>query len=254
MSERVALLPRATVVIPTYNGAERITDVLKSLAEQDIAGDTFEIVVVDNASTDGTAGFVAAHPATRDLRDRGTDCRVVREERKGLTFARIRGIMEARADYVCFLDDDNRPDPRFVAEGLRAFEETRAGLLTSRVFPIYEAPPPPSVARREHLLAINHQLGSTVRDWGARGDLAPTLGAGMWVRRAHFLSAIPCDEPWRLLCDRVGDDLTSGGDIEIGVLMGRAGHRRVYWPALVVQHVIPASRIQRAYFTRLKIG
>jgi hypothetical protein len=162
--------------------------------------------------------------------------------------------MEARADYVCFLDDDNCPDRHFVAEALRAFEETRAGLLTSRVFPSYEVPPPPSVARREHLLAINHKLGSTMHDWGARADLAPTLGAGMWVRRADFLSAIPCDEPWRLLCDRVGEELTSGGDIEIGVLMGRAGYRRVYWPTLVVQLIVGVVRskatLEEAYEPR----
>jgi glycosyltransferase involved in cell wall biosynthesis len=244
----------ATIVIPTLNGAGRIRQTLAALAAQETPPGAFEVVIVDNGSEEASR-VTDTHPSVLILRRRGIACRVVNEERRGLVFARIKGVLEARSPLVCFLDDDNVPaSPRYVANGVEAFSDPATGLLVSRVFPRYEAQPTPSIKRREHLLAVNHRLGDSVIEWGSDTAFAPTQGAGMWVRRELFLSLVPWRQPEKMLSDRKGKQLTSGGDIEIGFMFGRAGHKRVYRPELRVWHLIPASRFKAAYFVRLIVG
>lgn len=246
---------KASIVIPAYNSAQRIHVPLEALAAQTASNGSFEVVVIDNASTDETAKVALNHPAVGALRERNIDCRVVREDRKGLTYARIRGVCEARGSFVCFLDDDNAPDPNYVEDAIAAFSDESIGLLVSRVYPRYESTSPtPSMERREHLLAINRKMGDDWVEWEAAATTAPTLGAGMWVRRTAFLNAVPWQTPEVMLSDRKGSTLASGGDIEIGFLLGQAGFKRVYCPQLVLHHVIPPSRLTTQYFCRLIIG
>ncbi len=245
--------PSATIVIPTYNGAARIGEVLDALALQSTS--SFEVVVVDNNSTDGTSAVVREHPAWRKLGASGVECRVVLEPQQGLLFGRIRGVQEAKAPFVCFLDDDNLPAANYVRLGTEVLETNPdVGLLVSRVRPRYEAVPRPSVAKREHLFAVNYRLGDARIDLGASGTLAPTLGAGMWLRRSAFLAAVPWQHTELLISDRIGSALVSGNDIEIGFLLGRAGFRRLYCPELELVHAIPRSRLETRYVARLIIG
>jgi glycosyltransferase involved in cell wall biosynthesis len=246
---------KASIVIPAYNSAQRLHIPLESLVSQTAANGSFEVIIIDNASTDGTGDIARNHWTVAALKERNIDCHVVRENRKGLTYARIRGICEARGLFVCFLDDDNAPDADYVAEGIAAFFDDSIGLLVSRIYPKYESVfPTPSMERREHLLAINQKMGDSRLEWEATATIAPTIGAGMWVRRAAFLSAVPWQSPNLMLSDRIGKNLTSGGDIEIGFLLGKAGFKRVYLPRLILRHVIPASRLTTQYFCRLIIG
>src|SRR5690349_6454715 len=93
-----------SVVICSYNGAQRIPATLRHLAEQDAPGELpWEVVVVDNASTDGTAEraqVVWSDQSTVPLR-------LVSEPRPGLMHARERGLHESTYNVVTFVDDDN---------------------------------------------------------------------------------------------------------------------------------------------------
>src|SRR5262249_34935211 len=112
--------PQVTVAIPTWNGAQRIGCTLETLASQDGDANCFEVVIVDNDSPE--AGRVADnHPGVIALRQRGIECRVVSESRRGLVYARIRGVLEAHSELVCFLDDDTEPSPTYIAEGISVF-------------------------------------------------------------------------------------------------------------------------------------
>jgi glycosyltransferase involved in cell wall biosynthesis len=246
--------PLASIVIPTFNGAMRLPRVLAALAEQAARDGSFEVVVVDNASTDDTTAVVQHDPSAQRLRERGVAVEVIAEPRQGLTFARIAGVKAAHSDAVCFLDDDNLPDRDFVANGIDLFGEPSLGLAISRVRPQWEIEPPPSIARRRHLLAVNDYMGESVQDFGATATLAPTIGAGLWIRRSVFLAAVPWDRPESLLPDRVGQRLASGGDIELGILIGGAGFHRIYFPSLRLVHEIPRRRLETAYLCELIEG
>jgi glycosyltransferase involved in cell wall biosynthesis len=91
--------PRFSVVVPAYNEAGFLGDALTSLQHQQVAGG-FEVIVVDNNSTDETANVAARHGA-----------RVVHESRPGVCSARQRGTLEARGDIVVSTDADTiHPD------------------------------------------------------------------------------------------------------------------------------------------------
>jgi len=242
---------RASVVIPTFNGAARFPRVLAALAEQTAPDGSFEVLVVDNASTDNTAEVAERDPSTQRLRNRGCEVRVVAEPHQGLTHARIAGIKGARAAAICFLDDDNVPDRDYIENGIALFDEPSLGLAVANVRPLWETQPSPSVERRKHLLALNDYMGDQTREFGAVAVAAPTIGAGMWVRRDAYLKAIPCDRPDLLMAGRVGSQLVGGEDIEIGYLIGKAGYQRIYAPALKVSHRIPRGRLETAYLIRL---
>ena len=102
---------RISLVIPTHNRAAQLVAALESVVRQDLPRDEWECVVVSNNSTDDTearfAAFAAAHP--------GCGLRLVAEEGPGVSYARNRGLREAQAPLVAFIDDDER-----VNEGVSA--------------------------------------------------------------------------------------------------------------------------------------
>src|SRR5439155_22990066 len=134
-------------------------DALQAPARQTLPPDGFQVIIVDHDSTDDRARVTAQHPGVALLKENNIACRVGDEPRRGLLYARLRGVLEARAEAVCFLDDDTEPEATYVAEGIAAFDQPEVGVVVSRVFPRYEQEPPYSIARREHLLAVNQMLG-----------------------------------------------------------------------------------------------
>ncbi len=89
--------PRISLVIPAYNEAAYIGACLDA-ALTNSGGKLFEIIVIDNASTDNTAVIAGSRPGVR----------VVREEKKGLTKARERGFREAGGDILWYVDADTK--------------------------------------------------------------------------------------------------------------------------------------------------
>ena len=102
--------PAVSVVICTYNRDKFIGEALNCLAKQSLPPDQFEVIVVDNKSTDNTAtiakNFIAKHTEL--------NMRYVLEPNKGLSFARNRGIGEAKAPIITYIDDDAEVTPRFL--------------------------------------------------------------------------------------------------------------------------------------------
>lgn len=163
-------------------------------------------------------------------------------------------MLAASAPVLCFCDDDTIPAADFVRRGLQAFVDPKVGLVISSVEPQFEVPPPPSVMKRLWLFAASCQLGPNPISFGATATLAPTVGAGLWLRREAFLKAVPWRHPQRLLHDRKRNHLTSGGDIEIGIFVGGAGYERVYRPELRIRHLIPLRRTRAKEFCALIAG
>ncbi|MFH0802989.1 MAG: glycosyltransferase [bacterium] len=101
-----------SIVICTHNRAPLLKGTLLSFTAQDVSKDDFEIVVVDDGSTDGTAAVVQEISSPVSIR-------YFRQEHGGRSAARNRGIREARGDIVLFVDDDTLAPPVFLSEHLR---------------------------------------------------------------------------------------------------------------------------------------
>lgn len=104
-----------TVVTVTYNGRDLVDSCLEALARQDVGGLTMDVVVVDNASTDGTPELVAArHPEARLV-----------ASRTNLGFAGGNNLVldTVTSPYVILLNNDAVPEPDFVATLVRAMDE-----------------------------------------------------------------------------------------------------------------------------------
>ena len=113
---------------------------LDALARQDAPVDQWEVLVIDNASTDGTA-TVAGEALARHFGARG---RLVREDQPSLTYARRRAGLEARGEVVCFLDDDNLAETNSVRHAARIFDtHPQVGCAGGKILPIWEQEPPP---------------------------------------------------------------------------------------------------------------
>jgi glycosyltransferase involved in cell wall biosynthesis len=121
-----------SVVICTYNREKFIGKALECLSMQDLPKDKFEILIVDNRSTDRTAAicreFIAAHP---DL-----SVRYVFEDKKGLSFARNRGLQESIAPIITYIDDDAEAVPGFLKAIFLFFEANPSAIgIGGRVIP-----------------------------------------------------------------------------------------------------------------------
>jgi glycosyltransferase involved in cell wall biosynthesis len=152
-------MPRASVVICTHDRAALLEAAIQRVLPQVEAADA-ELLVVDNASTDGTAGILARLARTTPER-----LRVVQEPRLGLSAARNRGLRSARGTVAAFLDDDARPRPGWLAALLAPYAEPRVVGTGGPIMPAYPGPPPAWMRPPMATVLGAHDLGSTTRPY-----------------------------------------------------------------------------------------
>ena len=237
-----------SVVIPCHNAARRLPQTLAHLAAQQVPdGLEWEVVLVDNASTDETSqSALACWPAPAPV-----PLRVVREPRLGLSYAHLRGFAEAQCEVITFVEDDNWVCPEWlqlVAEVMGQHPEV--GACGGYNEAVCEVEPPGWFVPYQAHYATGPQAAATGDVTWTRGYL---WGAGLTVRRAAWRSLI--DREFRpLLVDRQGKRLNTGGDAEICFALRLAGWRLWYEPRLRLRHFLLAHRLKWPYLRRLNRG
>jgi glycosyltransferase involved in cell wall biosynthesis len=237
-----------SVAICTYNGEQRLPAVLKGLLWQHMQGQplAWEVIVVDNNSTDGTAAVVEA---IRAQWPRDVPLRYTFEPQQGASFARQHAIQMARSPLVGFLDDDNIPSPIWVVNAYKfGHTHPEAAAYGSRIQGDFEVSPPPHFERIAALLALTERGSQPLIYNPAQKVLPP--GAGLVVKRQVWLDTVP---PVLSLGEAIGDR-AAGEDLEVVLYMQRQGWEIWYNPAMRVSHKIPAHRLQRDYLIRLCRG
>jgi glycosyltransferase involved in cell wall biosynthesis len=205
-------------------------------------------VLVDNASAPplAAAADIGWHPAAR----------VVREERLGLTWARLRGFGEARGDWVVLVDDDNVLAADYLERAWRIAEDNPSlGVFGGRIDPEFEFPPPLWTQPYWMLLAIRPKAPSRCSHELEDYDCMP-CGAGMCLRRdvaARYSGAV-LENPVRGALDRAGSSLVSSGDNDLVMTALSLGHSMGRYDALELTHLISSARLTFDYLRRLHEG
>jgi glycosyltransferase involved in cell wall biosynthesis len=237
-----------SIVVCSHNGGGRLPAALVHLAVQQVPpGLPWEVVVVDNASTDDTAAVAKANwPA-----DAPSPLRVVHERELGLTQARCRGVDEAQYELISFVDDDNWVAPDWVSVAARVMARLQdVGACGGRVQAQCEHTPPQWFDRCLQYYAVGSQGAREGDVTWSRGYL---WGAGLTVRKSAWRELTRRGFLFQLT-DREGSAVTSGGDAELCLALRLAGWKLWYEPALTLRHFISAGRMQWDHLQRLAQG
>lgn len=241
----VSLFRDFTVAIPTYNGADRIADVLERLKWQlGTRHIIWEVIVVDNNSTDDTEAVV------RNFQRDWPTLRYAFEAKQGAAYARQKAIRLARSPLVGFLDDDNLPSAIWVNQTVKFFREhAEAGIVGSHIRGQFECDLPDNFERIAPFLALISRGDKPLLYVPEKKVLPP--GAGMAVRRAAWLENVP-ENP--VLGGRTKDSMLTGEDMETTLHIQRAGWEVWYNPAMRIEHKIPPQRLTQHYLCDLMRG
>jgi glycosyltransferase involved in cell wall biosynthesis len=221
-----------SVVISTYNRSHDLEVALDGVLSQRGAV-SYEVIVVDNNSTDDTARIVRSRVAAGERR-----LRYVFEPKQGLPFGRNAGVRAARAPLIAFTDDDVKVDEGWVAAIKRAFDEhPDVDALGGRILPCWPGDVPEWLrGGPAGPLALNDR-GPAIVEVGASNAATCLTGANMAFRRSVF--------------DRIGPfatDFLRNEDRELQLRLWEVGGRGLYYPAAIVHVDVPVDRMTKAYF------
>jgi glycosyltransferase involved in cell wall biosynthesis len=261
------MTPVISVVIPTHNPLQDyLRRVLEALRGQTLPREQWEIIVVDN----GSKQPLAADQETKSPKDEESqsrkdslrkteidlswhsNARVVREDRVGLTNARLRGFAETTGGVIVLVDDDNVLAPDYLEQVVRIardylFLGTWSGALELELEP--GSPEPANELR--HLLC---ERKPTKDVWSNdRSNFAATpWGAGECIRRAvaEAYAGKVASDPRRRQLDLQGEQLVYGGDTDIAYTGLEMGLGMGVFTSLRITHLTPKSRCTEEYLLK----
>lgn len=243
-----------TVAIRVYNAGDRLPALLDRLQTQEqVTGVTWEVLVVDNNSSDDTASIVKTYQEQWRA-----DCplRYVFEPKQGAAIARRRAMLEARGTWVGFLDDDNLPDARWVATAY-AFGQAhpQAGAMGGQIHGLFEVPPPPNFGKIACFIAVIERQPAfcyNAKDNGRKNHKVLPPGAGIVIRKQAWLDSVPQRS---IIQGPTGGSIASKGeDIELLMYLRQAGWEIWNCPEMHIYHQIPQWRMERTYLIKLVRG
>jgi len=224
---------RATVAICTHNRASDLQEALFSLLNQRF-DEPFEVLVVDNGSTDQTAQTVLDFHRSVSF-----PVRYLYEERLGLSVARNRAIREAKGEYILFLDDDAVASADWIGGIVSVFDgNPRIGCVGGKIEPAWDGEAPSWLPPENRSLYTILDYSDDIREM--RGAIP--FGANVAFRRSLFDSMAMFRED----LGRVGSNLLSSEESEL-IERIRAEFLVYYTPHASVLHKIHRSRMSRKW-------
>ncbi|NJN10968.1 MAG: glycosyltransferase family 2 protein [Richelia sp. RM2_1_2] len=243
-----------SVIICTHNPRNQyLTRVLQSLKTQTLSKESWELLLIDNASDKVLLSEIdlSWHPQSRYLR----------EDELGLTPARLRGIKESQGETIVFVDDDNVLEPDYLEVVLRISKNYPViGAWGGQTIPEFEVEPPIWTKPYWGYLAVLEFQEDKWSNLLHQNETSP-CGAGMCVRKNvanKYADLIKYDSA-RLKLGRKGLDeksqiLLSGEDKDLAFTACDIGLGTGIFTALRLKHLIPANRVTTEYFVRLIEG
>ena len=236
---------KASIIIPTLNRADLLGVAIRTLVRQDFPAGDYEILIVDNGSTDETAAV--ARRAVSEYRDHNV--RYLFEPEPGLLSGRHRGALEAGSEILAFVDDDIEASPGWLTAVMEAFEQDGAHVVGGPSRPAFETDPPAWIEKYYILTNGKRTCGPlSLLDMGSERiviDPVWVWGLNFSIRKSALFEVggfHPDCIPKQL------QHFQGDGETGLALKLKEKGYRAVYAPGASVRHRIPRGRLTAAYF------
>lgn len=233
-----------SVIIPTRNRAETLEKSLESITKQTFPHNYFEVIVVDNGSTDNTKEVINSfQPKIKNLR-------YFYEKTPGLHVGRHKGLKEAIADILVYADDDIEALPTWLEGIWEAFQDPVTVLVGGKNLPNFESEPP---------LWIKKMWNKKIEGGNVLGYLS-ILDLGSEIKEIHPYYVFGCnfsvrkkilEEAKGFHPDGMPQELIKyrgDGESHVSRYVLENGYKAMYNPKASVYHLVSNSRMKFEYF------
>lgn len=238
--------PKVTFIICTYNRAGYLDDTLHSLQHQSLSDLHVEVLVVDNNSTDHTPKVVQRHQ--KSYSKDHNPIRYIKESNQGLSHARNRGIAEAKASCIVFLDDDIRAADTLIPAWISFFAgrpEAMAG--GGKIHVQFDDPRPDWMSHFLLPLLGHHDLGDSPKEYP---NSKYPFGGNMGFRTSVFENVGNFDSD----LGRKGKRLTASEEKEFFARLKAKNIAAYYLPEALLYHRVGKQRLTKEYVKRQAVG
>lgn len=236
---------KLSIIIPTRNRAYLLKNALESILNQSISQSEFEVIIVDNGSTDNTKEIFLQYKI------KIKNISYFYEEKAGLHIGRHRGLKESNSDILIFIDDDAELFPKHLENALKTFEDKHVVLLTGKNLPKYETTPPNWIEKIWNRNTSEKFIWSlSILDFGdeiKEIDANYVFGCNFSIRKEILIQTQgfhPDAMPSELIQYR-GD-----GETYVTRYINKSHYKAIYNPLVSIYHFVPNTRMTEEYFCK----
>jgi glucosyl-dolichyl phosphate glucuronosyltransferase len=228
---------KITVIICTYNRSKLLNNALLNLGKQTLDKDFFNILVVDNNSSDNTEDVVKYHSNVLDIE-------YIKEERQGLSFARNRGILESDTEYIAYMDDDCEASSRWLAEIINTFEgvNPKPVAVGGKTIVKFDNPKPSWINKNLEMFLGFFWLMPDVKRYLGEGEYL--VGNNMAFSRKELMELRGFNEN----LGRNSKSLLSNEEVELFKRFEDNNFPIYYDPDILVWHYAHPDRLKKRWF------
>lgn len=223
-----------SVIVCTFNRVDLLPDCLTALVNQDLDKSLFEVIVINNNSTDSTQEVAETFTIHHNFR-------VVFEYNQGLSHARNRGWLEAKGKYVAFIDDDAKADPHWCKRIVDAFNTVNPTpvVVGGEIHPWYEVHPPNWFCDDFEIRSWGKEKGFLKAPQGAYGFSGSnmTFSKDILIKYGGFSPDF----------GMVGNKMRMGEETELFIKIFKDYPYFWYDPAIQVKHFVPSKNMKVWY-------
>jgi len=225
---------KVSIIICTYNRSELLVGALESLINQRINKSLYEIIIVDNNSTDKTKEIIDKYLAEANIR-------YILEPKQGLSHARNTGFRNAKADYAAYIDDDAKADEHWLENIVKTIEEIKPDILGGPIYPFY-------LTKKPKWFKDKYEIRSN-------GDRPKYLMAGEYISgsniivRKKLLKLFGGFDPKIGMC---GNKLSYGEETNLIIkAREKIENLKIYYvPEILIYHLVPIEKMNLKYFIK----